>query len=89
MSEGSGRMQLEHVTPAAAAEAAQANAEALGHCAMRLLCVLALDRFGDFTSEQASLWAAQSRLLGLAAPLTSWLRLHPLHGTTTCHTAPV
>ena len=63
MSEGSGRMQLEHVTPAAAAEAAKANAEALGHCAMRLLCVLALDRFGDFTSEQVGLvWVAQSRL---------------------------
>ena len=62
MSEGSGRMQLEHVTPAAAAEAAQANAEALGRCAMRLLCVLALDRFGDFTSEQVNLMRAlQSR----------------------------
>ena len=42
MSEGSGRMQLEHVTSPAAAEAARANAEALRHCAVRLLCVLAL-----------------------------------------------
>lgn len=78
MSEGSGRMQLEHVTPPAAAEAARANAEALRHCAVRLLCVLALDRFGDFTSEQVSLgWAAQCRLLGLAPPLICLTRLLP------------
>lgn len=50
---GSGKPRLLGVTAADAAAAAAANAAWLEDCVVRLLCVLALDRFGDFVSDQA------------------------------------
>lgn len=50
--EGSGLMKLELVSPQAAAEAWRGNQRWLEDCITKLLCVLGLDRFGDFTSEQ-------------------------------------
>ncbi len=50
---GSGRPQPCSATAADAAAAAAANAVWLEDAAVRLLCVLALDRFGDFVSDQA------------------------------------
>jgi hypothetical protein len=50
---GSGRPQPCGATAADAAAAAAANAVWLEDAAVRLLCVLALDRFGDFVSDQA------------------------------------
>lgn len=49
---GSGRPQLAPVTSASAAAAAAANQAWLEDCALRLVCALALDRFGDFVSDQ-------------------------------------
>lgn len=53
-SEGSGKPRLAPVTPEAAAAAAVANAGWLEDCIIRIVCVLALDRFADFVSDQAS-----------------------------------
>ena len=50
---GSGKPRLLGVTDADAAAAAAANAAWLEDAVVRLLCVLALDRFGDFVSDQA------------------------------------
>ena len=50
---GSGKPRLLGVTATDAAAAAAANAAWLEDCVVRLLCVLALDRFGDFVSDQA------------------------------------
>ena len=49
---GSGSPQLAPVTTAIAAAAAAANQAWLEDCALRLVCTLALDRFGDFVSDQ-------------------------------------
>ena len=49
---GSGKLALGAVSAADAAAAAAANAGWLEDCAIHLLCVLALDRFGDFVSDQ-------------------------------------
>ncbi len=49
---GSGSPQLAPVTAADAAAAAASNQAWLEACALRLLCTLALDRFGDFVSDQ-------------------------------------
>ncbi len=49
---GSGRPQLAQVMAADAAAAVAANQAWLEDCALRLLCTLALDRFGDFVSDQ-------------------------------------
>lgn len=40
---------------AAALEARQANEAWLQDCAVRLLCIFALDRFGDFVSDQVKI----------------------------------
>ena len=48
-------MSLEPVSADAAAAAAAANTAWLEDCIIHLLCVLALDRFGDFGSDQVSL----------------------------------
>lgn len=49
---GTGLLQLEHVTQDVVSSARSSNLQWLEDCAVRLLCVLALDRFGDFTSDQ-------------------------------------
>ncbi|KAK9916950.1 hypothetical protein WJX75_009151 [Coccomyxa subellipsoidea] len=49
---GSGRPQLAPATAADAAATAASNQAWLVDCALRLLCTLALDRFGDFVSDQ-------------------------------------
>lgn len=49
---GDGKLALGPVSAADAAAAAAANAGWLEDCAIHLLCVLALDRFGDFVSDQ-------------------------------------
>ena len=49
---GNGLLQLEHVTQDIVSSARSSNLQWLEDCAVRLLCVLALDRFGDFTSDQ-------------------------------------
>lgn len=56
---GSGKPRLLGVTAADAAAAAAANAAWLEDCVVRLLCVLALDRFGDFVSDQARSYAGR------------------------------
>jgi hypothetical protein len=50
---GEGKRRLAAVTAEQAAAAAAANAAWLEDCAIRLMCVLALDRFGDYVSDQA------------------------------------
>ena len=47
-------MKLQRVTEADVQAAAAAHSSWLQDCIIRLLCVLALDRFGDFVSDQAS-----------------------------------
>lgn len=49
---GSGKPRLSSARAADSAAAAAANAAWLEDCVVRLLCVLALDRFGDFVSDQ-------------------------------------
>lgn len=49
---GAGLLQLQHVTEEAVNAAGASNLQWLEDCTIRLLCVLALDRFGDFTSDQ-------------------------------------
>lgn len=49
---GSGKRALGAVSIAEAAAAHAANAGWVEDCAIHLLCVLALDRFGDFVSDQ-------------------------------------
>ena len=49
---GSGRRALGPVSPADAAAARASNASWVEDCAIHLVCVLALDRFGDFLSDQ-------------------------------------
>lgn len=53
---GAGKLALGPVSAADAAAAASANAGWLEDCAIHLLCVLALDRFGDFVSDQVGRW---------------------------------
>ena len=43
---------MQGVTAQHVEAARQGNARWLEDCTIRLLCVLALDRFGDFTSDQ-------------------------------------
>ena len=50
--DGSGKRRLAAVTGAQAAAATELNATWLEDCVIRLMCVLALDRFGDFVSDQ-------------------------------------
>jgi hypothetical protein len=45
-------MHVGHVMPEDVARAASANLEWLEACAVHLLCVLALDRFADYVSDQ-------------------------------------
>ena len=49
---GEGVLRLQHVTQEIVDTARASNLQWLEDCAIRLLCVLALDRFGDFTSDQ-------------------------------------
>ncbi len=49
---GEGRLELQGVTPQDVDAALHSNNRWLEDCSIRLLCVLALDRFGDFTSDQ-------------------------------------
>ncbi len=49
---GTGKLALGAVSEADVAAAAAANTGWLEDCAIHLLCVLALDRFGDFVSDQ-------------------------------------
>ena len=52
MQGGEGTPVLSSVTAADAASAAQLNKAWLEDCSARLLCVLALDRFGDYVSDK-------------------------------------
>ena len=52
--EGEGPPQLGSVTAAEGEAAAAANLGWLEDCIVRIVCVLALDRFADFVSDQAS-----------------------------------
>ena len=49
---GAGKRALGPVSASDAAAAAASNARWVEDCAIHLLCVLALDRFGDFLSDQ-------------------------------------
>lgn len=49
---GTGRVELQGVTAQHVEAARQSNTHWLEACTIRLLCVLALDRFCDFTSDQ-------------------------------------
>ena len=49
---GEGTASLGTVTAQDAAAAASANTAWLEDCSARLLCVLALDRFGDYVSDK-------------------------------------
>ena len=51
---GEGRLQLQAVTAQDVEAARHSNRQWLEDCTIRLLCVLALDRFGDFTSDQVT-----------------------------------
>ena len=51
-SDGHGKRRLAGGTASHAAAAAQSNATWLEDCVIRLMCVLALDRFGDFVGDQ-------------------------------------
>lgn len=61
---GSGKRALGEVTPEDAGAAAAANAAWLEDCVIRLLCVLALDRFGDFVSDQVNRQCHDLYLMG-------------------------
>lgn len=50
--EGKGKPRLAAVAPEAAVAAAAANASWLEDCIVRIVCVLALDRFADYVSDQ-------------------------------------
>ncbi len=50
--DGEGRLDLQAVTFQDVEAARHSNSQWLEDCTIRLLCVLALDRFGDFTSDQ-------------------------------------
>jgi hypothetical protein len=52
MQGGEGTPALSSATAANAASAAQLNKAWLEDCSARLLCVLALDRFGDYVSDK-------------------------------------
>ena len=49
---GKGAANLGAVTARDAAAAASANSAWLEDCSARLMCVLALDRFGDYVSDK-------------------------------------
>ncbi|KAK9823112.1 hypothetical protein WJX72_000353 [[Myrmecia] bisecta] len=66
---GSGKMHLLPVTAQAAAAAAAANQACLEDCVVRLLCVLALDRFGDFVSDQVVAPVRETAAQALGATL--------------------
>ncbi len=53
---GSGTRALGVVTGSDAAAAHASNALWVEDCAIHLVCVLALDRFGDFLSDQVGSW---------------------------------
>ncbi|BDA40363.1 TATA-binding protein-associated factor 172 [Coccomyxa sp. Obi] len=82
---GSGRPQLAPVTAADAAAAAAANQAWLEDCALRLLCTLALDRFGDFVSDQvvAPVRETAAQALGAASRSLPSAKL----GALACHLA--
>ena len=65
-SDGHGKRRLAGATTAHAATAAQSNAVWLEDCVIRLMCVLALDRFGDFVSDQVTVCLALSWVGSLA-----------------------
>ena len=52
---GTGRIELQGVTAQHVEAARQSNTQWLEGCTIRLLCVLALDRFCDFTSDQVGI----------------------------------
>ena len=56
--EGQGSPELGSTSAAAAEAAAAANLCWLEDCIVRIICVLALDRFADFVSDQASYCSA-------------------------------
>lgn len=62
---GTGRIDLQGVTVQHVEAARQSNTRWLEGCTIRLLCVLALDRFCDFTSDQVRHSHTQC--------LTSWI----------------
>ncbi|KAK9809358.1 hypothetical protein WJX73_008453 [Symbiochloris irregularis] len=66
---GQGCIALQPASPAAAASSAAANAAWLEDCIVHLLCVLTLDRFGDYGSDQAVAPVRETvgQALGLAA----------------------
>lgn len=57
--------------------ARHSNQQWLEDCSIRLLCVLALDRFGDFTSDQVGICAAtqQTCVYALVSSITEYLAL--------------
>lgn len=56
---GWGLLQLQDCSRADAVKAVTDNQEWLDSCLAHLLCVLALDRFGDYISDQASSFPLQ------------------------------
>ncbi|KAL4458077.1 hypothetical protein ABPG75_012942 [Micractinium tetrahymenae] len=77
---GSGKLALGPVSVADATAAAAANAGWLEDCAIHLLCVLALDRFGDFVSDQvvAPVRETAAQALGAVARPLAPTSLPPL-----------
>lgn len=63
-----GKRRLGRVDAAAARAAAAANQQWLEDCIVLLLCVLALDRFGDYVSNQVTAPVRESaaQVLGMA-----------------------
>ncbi len=59
---GKGTAELGTVTVQDAAAAASANSAWLEDCSARLLCVLALDRFGDYVSDKVQGGSSQTSL---------------------------
>ena len=57
---GTGRIELQSVTAQHVEAARHSNTQWLEGCTIRLLCVLALDRFCDFTSDQVGILGAST-----------------------------
>ena len=63
---GEGRLELQGVIPQDVDAALHSNTQWLEDCSIRLLCVLALDRFGDFTSDQVQC------VVAILQPVYAW-----------------
>lgn len=67
MAGGHGKMELETCSHMVAQQAAGDNAAWIEDCIVHLVCVLALDRFGDYVSDQVSTKQLRRSKLGMAA----------------------